>query len=190
MVISRSLVTASPINVISGEWGLTSTVYSIHLSFHADLALNGLIISLALAFTFSKAKDSISDFLVDGSNILLSTEEVSLCKKTENVFFGHCMTSENGSSLFPISATLSQAFKAAKWHKVKVSPPYITLTQQNNLHQVAIISNISTPGSILSCYLLHLFSLHHEKHWKCDPGSNTAFAISFQSWGIILFLFF
>ena len=83
---------ASPIKVISGKWGLTTTVYLIHSSIDADLALSGLITSLHSAFAFSKAKDSIIAFLAAESDTFLSTAEASPYKKSGKVSFGLSMT--------------------------------------------------------------------------------------------------
>lgn len=83
---------ASPIKVVSGEQDPTSAVYLIHSSIGADLAFSGLITSLHLVFAFSKAKDSIIAFLAAESDTLLSTAEVSLCKKSGKVSLGPCMT--------------------------------------------------------------------------------------------------
>ena len=58
---------ASPTKVISGEQGLTSAVYLIHLSVNVDLVLNDQITSLHPAFAFLKAKDLIIVLFVDGS---------------------------------------------------------------------------------------------------------------------------
>ena len=82
----------SPFIVISGEQDTTSVVCLIHSSIDADLALSGLITSLHSVFAFSKAKDSIIAFLAAESDILLSTAEVSLCKKSGKVSCGPCMT--------------------------------------------------------------------------------------------------
>ena len=83
---------ASPIAVISGEQDPISAVYLIHSSIDADLALHGLITSLHSAFAFPKARNSITAFLAAESDILLSTAEVSLCKKSGKVSCGPCMT--------------------------------------------------------------------------------------------------
>jgi hypothetical protein len=61
----------------------------MYSSIDADLVYNGLITSLHSAFTFSKAEDSISMFLVNRFD-LLSTTEVNHCKKSVNVSFGPC----------------------------------------------------------------------------------------------------
>ena len=83
---------AFPITALSGEQDTTSIVYLIHSSIDGDLALSGLITSLHSVFTFSKAKDSIIALLATESNILLSTAEDSLCKKSGKVSCGPCMT--------------------------------------------------------------------------------------------------
>lgn len=44
------------------------------------------------------------------------------------------------------------------------------------------------PLPLLCCVIFFNSSLHHENHWRCDPGSNIACAISFHSWSTILFL--
>ena len=103
------------IKVISGEQD-QQCISSINV----DFVLSGLI-SLHWAFAFLKARDSIIAFLADGYDTLLFTDEVNLCKRSENIFFGCWMSWENGSSLFPDSKTLPQAFKTAKWHNAKVS---------------------------------------------------------------------
>jgi hypothetical protein len=84
-------VAASPVKVISGERGLTSTVCLIHSSIDADPAFNGLITSLHSAFPFSKDKVLIQDFLTNGSNVLLSTDKDNLWKKSRNVSFRPCL---------------------------------------------------------------------------------------------------
>ena len=77
---------ASPITVISGEQDPTLAAYLIHSSIDADLALSGLIASFHSAFVFSKAKESIIAILAAKSDMLLSTAEVNLCKKSGKVF--------------------------------------------------------------------------------------------------------
>ena len=104
---------SSPIIVLSGEQDPASHVYLIHSYIDADLAFSCLITSLPSALAFS-TKDSIIAFLAAESDTLLSTAEVSLCKKSEKVSCGSCMTCVNGSSLFPNSVTLSQAFKSTQ----------------------------------------------------------------------------
>jgi hypothetical protein len=84
-------VVASPIAVISGEQDPISAVYLIHSAIDADLALSGLITSLHSTFEFSKLKDSTIAFLAAESDILLSTAEVSFCKKSGKDSYGLCM---------------------------------------------------------------------------------------------------
>jgi hypothetical protein len=82
---------------IYSEMTLLTTIKTFEIlgrlkaSIDVNLALNDLITSLHSAFKFLKAKDLIVAFLTDGSNILLSTEEVNHCKKSGIISFGHCM---------------------------------------------------------------------------------------------------
>lgn len=81
---------ASPMKVISDDRGLTPTVCLIHPSTNADLAFDSLTTPLHSAFP--KAEDLIRDFLANGSDILLSADEVNLCKESRNVSLRPCLT--------------------------------------------------------------------------------------------------
>jgi hypothetical protein len=88
-------VVASPITVISGEQDPTSAVYLIHSCIDTDLACSGLIISLHLAFTFSKVKAQLLPFLL--LNLIYSFSQLMLAfvkkkKKSGKISFGPCMT--------------------------------------------------------------------------------------------------
>ena len=141
-------------------------------------------------FIFSKATDSIIALLAAQSDILLSTAEISLCKKSEKVSCGSCMTCVNGSSLFPDSDTLSQAFKADNQHNARVSSSSTDCTFISAKRPSPSIWSveISLPLAQFCCAISFASSLHHKNHCKYDVGSSIAFAVSFQSWGIILYL--
>ena len=88
------------------------------------LAFNGLIIHLHRELAFLEARDFIIICLAPEFDIILFTAEVNLCKNSLKAFFGPCITLVNDSIFFPISPILSQAFKAAVWHKSRVWSSY------------------------------------------------------------------
>lgn len=62
------------------------TVRQIHSSLGADLTFKGTITLLHCELAFSKAKESINTRLTSGSDIILFTAEVNLCKFSESFY--------------------------------------------------------------------------------------------------------
>lgn len=104
-----------------------------------------------------------------------------------NASFGPCIILVNGSDLFPISSTLSQALKTAVWHNDKTVPPCSACI----FISAYWLSPRSWSWELLISLALYLcsisFFLHHGHHCKWGPASNMVFVISLQSWRITLF---
>lgn len=82
---------ASPITIILGKQDLTSVVCLINSSIDASPTLSVLLTSLHSTFTFSWANDWIIAFHAAEFYTLLSTAEISLCKKSGKISFGPFM---------------------------------------------------------------------------------------------------
>lgn len=104
---------------------LISAVFLIHSSVGADLAFKGRIALLHYELAFSKSKGSTNIYLTSGSDIILFTAEVNFVKKQKTkksvkASFWLYIIFVYYSKLFLDSSTLSQAFKAALWHRPKM----------------------------------------------------------------------
>ena len=86
-----------------------------------DHIVKGLIIPLQCQLACSKVKDSINISLTSGSDIILFTTGVNLCKKKSvKPSFGPCIILVYDSVLFLTSSMLSQAFKVVVWPNAKM----------------------------------------------------------------------